>query len=137
MYTAHCHPRFFGNHNIEKNNMKRAKIFYWNHSKACKDHLEKSYPSLSELASAYGLTVACLSRRLNIYHFPLEQALTTPCTNSPISIYDHKGNWFKSISELAEHYHIERKTLTYRLNNGWYVEKALTTPSRIKTKEQP
>ncbi len=121
--------------------MKKQKNSYWDHSKPCKDHLGNKYPTLTAMATAYGLTDACLSRRLNIYHFPLEKALTTPTRNSPKPIYDHKGNWFKSVSELAEHYHIDRKTLTYRLSHGWTMEEALSTPAgekpSRKEKEQP
>ena len=52
----------------------------------------------------------------------------------PQRIYDHCGNWFRSLSEMAFHYDIDRKTLAYRLKVGWSIEDALTKPSRCKNK---
>ena len=38
---------------------------------------------MTEMAKAYGLTQECLSRRLKVYQWDLERALTTPTKNSP------------------------------------------------------
>ena len=88
--------------------------------------------TLTDMAKAYGLTQACLSRRLNIYKWDIEKALTTPTKNSSKPITDHKGNWYKSLSEHAEAYGLDRKTITYRLTSGWTLEDALTKPARSK-----
>ena len=49
----------------------------------CKDHKNNKYSSMTEMAKAYGLTQECLSRRLKVYQWDLERALTTPTKNSP------------------------------------------------------
>lgn len=116
--------------------MVKSKKSYWKHSIECKDHKNNKYSSMTELARAYGLTQECLSRRLKVYQWDLERALTTPTKNSPQRIYDHCGNWFRSLSELACYYNMDRKTLTYRINSGWSIEDALTKPSRCKNKRQ-
>ena len=46
-------------------------------------------------------------------------------------IEDHNGKRFKSYSDMARYYNIDRQTLDRRLNTGgWSMEKALTTPIR-------
>lgn len=37
-----------------------------------------------------------------------------------------------TLQELADNYKINRSTLKYRLNKGWSIEKALTTPTKIR-----
>lgn len=48
-------------------------------------------------------------------------------TNNKIT-YKHET---KTISEWARYYNIKRDTLYYRLKQGWSIEKALLTPTRI------
>lgn len=63
--------------------MVKSKKSYWKHSIECKDHKNNKYSSMTEMAKAYGLTQECLSRRLKVYQWDLERALTTPTKNSP------------------------------------------------------
>ena len=67
--------RLYGGMNLEEALTKPAgkgKV------KACTDHLGKEYHSFPAMAKAYGLTSEMLSRRLKLYGWDLERALTTP-----------------------------------------------------------
>ena len=112
----------------------RKRKFNWNHSKTCIDHKGNTYPSFSSMAKAYNLTSACLSRRLNIYKWTLEKSLTVPAKpNGGTTCYDHKGIRYRSLTLMCKAYGIQRKTFSYRIQNGWSIEKALTTPPRKKS----
>lgn len=114
----------------------RKRKFNWNHSKACKDHNGKKYKSLTSMANAYGLTQSCLSRRLKVYQWSLEKALTTPPKKTGgVTCYDHLGKRYRSESYMCKQYGIERKTYQYRINKGWSVEDALITPPLKKRGE--
>ena len=100
----------------------------WHHEKPCTDHFGNKYPTIKALAAAYSLSPACLSRRLNIYHWSLEKALTTPSkSNGGVACYDHKGIRYKSFSLMCKAYNQQRKTVKYRITHGWSLEQALTT----------
>ena len=43
---------------------------------------------------------------------------------------DHLGNNYPSMSSMARAYNIVPVTLTSRLNKGWSITKALTTPTK-------
>lgn len=115
----------------------RKRKFNWTHSKECKDHLGNNYSTLTEMARAYSLTQACLSRRLNYYKWDLEKALTTPAkANGGTTCYDHKGIRYRSETLMCQKYGICRKTYKWRVANGWSVEDALTILPRIKKREE-
>lgn len=48
----------------------------YNHKKPCKDHLGKRYSSLSEMCKAYDIKVDTFQRRINVYEWTVEEALT-------------------------------------------------------------
>ena len=43
-----------------------------------KDHLGNEYPTFKAMCEAYGLTYSVVHRRLTVFGFTLEAALTTP-----------------------------------------------------------
>lgn len=103
------------------------------HRKPCTDHLGNHFDSLGELASTYNMEPGTLSRRLNIYGWPMEKALTTPVKkNGGETCYDHTGKKFRSITKMCEHWKIQRKTYAFRRNQGMSIEEALTKPLRTK-----
>ena len=106
------------------------KGFVTSHSKSCKDHHGKKYKSLSEMCKAYDITPETYTRRIKVYGYTKAEALTKPCKNAPKPIFDHNGTRYKSLTALAAAYDLDRKTLSYRLNHGWSLEKALTTPAK-------
>lgn len=46
------------------------------------------------------------------------------------TVTDHLGNKFSSISAMCKYYQISRSTYNHRVERGWTLEAALTTPSR-------
>lgn len=100
-------------------------------NKKCKDHLEKEFKSKKEMAKHWGLNVCTVSNRLKD-GWGLEKALTTPPGQfiNNIKCKDHLENEYESIIEMAKQWKINASTLNQRLNNGWGLEKALTTPTR-------
>jgi len=104
--------------------------WYVRKQKSCKDHKGNKYKSLSEMCAAYNISLEAYKRRITIYGYSKAQALETPLKNAPKVYFDHNGIRYKSLTALADAYSLERKTLAYRLNAGWDIKKALTTPPR-------
>lgn len=103
------------------------------HRKPCQDHYGNHYDSIKELAIAFNINPETLSRRLKVFGWSTEKALTTPVKkNGGQLCSDHTGRKFRSVTQMCEYWHIERKTYTYRVSHGMSIEEALTTPSRIK-----
>ena len=99
----------------------------YNHKKPCKDHLGKRYSSLSEMCKAYDIKVDTFQRRINVYEWTIEAALTTPVkANGGQYCYDHQGRRFKSEALMCRHWGTNRKTYRYRIQQGLTVEEALT-----------
>lgn len=93
----------------------------------------KKYSSLTEAASAYGLSIGKVSRRLKS-GWSLEQAFNLslpperkPTTNRKVTVL---GKTFDSIKEAAKHYGISIDKLRGRLAIGWSLEEALELVER-------
>lgn len=83
--------------------------------KPCKDHLGNQYPSITEMCKAYKIKPETYNRRIKVYMWSVEKALTTPVKkNGGQYCYDHEGTRFKSESLMCQHWGIERKTYAYR-----------------------
>lgn len=82
------------------------------------------------MCAVYNITPEAYKRRIKVYGYTKAEALTKPCKNAPKPLYDHLGIRYKSLTALAKAYGLDRKTLSYRLAQGWDIEKALTTPPR-------
>ena len=103
----------------------------------CKDHLGNTFSSFSEMSRYYHLPRNTIQNRL-LRGWTLEQALTVQNDNAKACkikpkngqyIYDHLGNQYMSISEMAEHYGITEKIYHGRRHGmKWSLEKTLTTP---------
>lgn len=100
----------------------------FDHEKPCSDHLGNNYSSIKEMCKAYDINPETFSRRINVYGWSLQKALTTPVKpNGGQYCYDHEGTRFKSENLMCKHWGVERKTFKYRINHGMSVEEALTT----------
>lgn len=88
------------------------------------------FPSISAMARAHGLTPATLQCRL-MRGWPLALALDTAPGDSRrgTPARDHLGRDYLSIRAMARAWGIEVGSLYDRLDRGWCLEQALTTPS--------
>jgi len=95
------------------------------------DHCGNAYPSLKQMARAYGIGYTTLRIRISL-GWELEKALTTPVTPADKRMVDHNGNTYASIAEMARAWGVIEGTLRDRLAKGWDVKHALTTPDGKK-----
>lgn len=97
-----------------------------------KDHLGNDFPSLSAMAAFYGLKPCTLVKRLDVYGYSLEKALTAPLHGaSSTPAKDHTGCTFPSLAAMARTWGLSSDILHNRLDvYGGDVEKALTVPRR-------
>lgn len=107
-------------------------------SQNIKDHLGNHYNSYKELAEAYDLDEKTLKVRL-YRGWSLEDSLLCSTHKHSeyskevsVSIEDHLGNTYPSYSSMARDYGLSFNALYNRLNSGWSVKDALTTPVRAK-----
>lgn len=74
-------------------------------------------------------------------NWPIEKALATPNKKALITpvrraiVSDHLGNTYRSKTEMAKAYGLKRSTLIARLQKGWPLKKALTTPLLTSTQD--
>lgn len=97
------------------------------------DHLGHTYKSIEDMCTHYGITASLYKDRIH-RGYSVEKALLTEkdALSTRVEFTDHLGNVFHSITECADYYNIPMKTLSYRLNHNWSIEKALITPVKIK-----
>lgn len=102
---------------------------------AATDHTGRVFPSVSEMALAWGLTPSALLGRIR-RGWPLARALSVPMGTRPghgpqrgIPARDHLGRDFPSMSAMAMAWGIKNCTLQCRLARGWGLEAALTVPA--------
>ena len=62
----------------------------------------------------------------------MTKALESIIDNKNKRLLDHKGNEFKSYTEMAEYWNIKACTLLTRLKWNWDLKKALTKPVRTR-----
>lgn len=105
----------------------------FSHDKPCTDHLGNKYPTIKEMCKIYGLNPETYSRRINVYHMSVAEALTRPVKhNGGIRCQDHHGRCYKSRTRMCERYGIDRKLFEYRISHDWSLEDALTTPPKTE-----
>ena len=121
------------------------------------DHKGIVYPSQKAMCEAYGIISDTYSLRRKKMGWSLEKALTTPVdiehsessrgirrqnSEAPVDattetitvnsmyepIVDHKGRQFSNFSCMCAKYGLLPVTVSSRLNSGWELERALTTP---------
>ena len=99
----------------------------FNHQKPQIDHNGKAYPSITKMCNTYNIKLETYQRRIKIYHWSVEKALTTPVKkNGGQYCYDHNGRRFKSESLMCQYWGIDRKTYKYRRSKGLRIEESLT-----------
>lgn len=88
-----------------------------------------TYKSLSALARAYGIKGPAFRQRLTC-GWDIEEALLIPIGGkNSIPAKDHLGNKYPSISDMFKAWGINPSTGANRLDAGWSIKKALTTPA--------
>lgn len=97
-----------------------------------RDHLGKEYSSLKKMCEAWNKKYSIVHDRLKD-GWSIEDALTTPVNakwrqpqGTPSK--DHLGKIYPSIQTMCKAWGINGWTFSIRLNKGWSIEKALTTP---------
>ena len=100
------------------------------HMKPCRDHTGREFPSITEMAAAWGIPLHVLYNRRG-RDWPLEKALTTPVGHRKAgTAVDHTGKAYPSLAAMARAWGIDANTLLLRTRYKWPLEKALTTPLR-------
>lgn len=108
-------------------------IYGIDHRIPCTDHLGHKYTSIKEMCKQYNIHPEAFSRRIKVYGWSIEKALTTPVKpNGGLKCTDHTGKRFKSITKMCKYHNIERKVFEYRISHGWSLEDALTKPTDRK-----
>lgn len=99
------------------------------------DHLGNKFESKSQMLKHWGISNATYYNRTHKEGLSMEEALTKPIakTYSFQEVTDHLGNKYRSLSLMARTYGIKPITLRDRLERGWSVRKALTTPIDTST----
>lgn len=101
----------------------------------CTDHLGNEYKNTAEMCRSYGVPKSRYLGRLKTGHSK-EESLTnvfldigvghaSPCT-------DHLGNNFPSKTAMCKHYGVSKQLFFNRIQIGWSVEDALTTPKSTR-----
>lgn len=108
------------------------------------DHLGNRYESLHEMLCHYNITRSAYEKRME-YGWSLEDILTKPLSgstaerkesnggvynNSAGKVTDHLGREYATIDTMCKAYHILRQTYLARIDRGYSIEEALTTPAR-------
>lgn len=98
----------------------------------CTDHLGQTFPSQNAMFKHWGISQGCGIRRLR-KGWSIKEILTTPpdihkgSARSPCK--DHLGRVYPSVTAMARHYGLTPNVLHGRLNLGWPLMAALTTPA--------
>ena len=99
-----------------------------NVAKKCKDHKGNEFKSISAMCRYYNIGLGTYNRRV-ASNWSLKDILETPETDDRARMCkDHKGNEFKSISDMCRYYGVTTKVFSSRLRAGWSLKDALETP---------
>ena len=108
------------------------------HDKPCSDHLGNIYGNIKSMCAHWHIKPETFSRRINVYHMSLEDALTRPLKpNGGLDCTDHLGDEYYSITSMCHRWGIARKVYEYRIAHNWSQEEALTTPPGSPKKKIP
>lgn len=92
----------------------------------------KFYTSLTLACDLNGICHTSVYSRMKKYKVSMTKALESIIDNKNKRLLDHKGNEFKSYTEMAGYWNIEVNTLLTRLKRNWDLKKALTKPVRTR-----
>ena len=98
------------------------------------DHHGNKFKNRKQMCKRYGVDPTTFKNRME-NGWSLEKALTTPSAKDAekLACKDHKGKKYESTSAMCKTYGIEMGTYQRRLERGWGIKRALTTP--IETQE--
>ena len=101
-------------------------------TKKIKDYIGKEFDSIKALCEYYNISTTVYHYRLK-HNWTLKDTLLTPAGDTPKDkiIRDHLGNRYNTFGEMCDHYNMPRETCRYRINQGWSLKKALTTPVKV------
>ncbi len=94
----------------------------------------KFYTSLTMACDLNGICHTSVYSRMKKYKISMTKALESIIDNKNKRLLDHRGNEFKSYTEMAEYWNIKACTLLTRLKRNWDLKKALTKPVQRKTR---
>lgn len=99
-------------------------------SKPCTDHLGNRFNSIKGMCKHYNISVNTYNTRVKL-GWSVEKILTTPVKAIKLKeiVKDHLGNTFASVSAMCRHYNINVYTYKDRIESGWDLGRALTTPT--------
>lgn len=98
------------------------------------DHTGQDFPTVKAMCEAWGILVSTYNSRI-AHKWTLEEALTgnkEKVGGTPKPCTDHVGNKFPSIAAMCEHWGADSYICRSRINSGWSIEKALTTPDNLR-----
>lgn len=93
-------------------------------SAKCFDHLGIIYNTRTEMYKHYNTDKSKVKYRRN-HGYSLKDSLTIQHLDNAV---DHKGQQFKSKSQMCDYWHINPATYQSRIDAGWSKERALTDP---------
>ena len=101
------------------------------HRKPIPDHKGRVWPSVGAMCEYWKIPEKVYWSRKRLLKWPLEKILTTPVKDptdaaNAVSVTDHLGQEFKSISAMCRHWKIGLSTYRERRKRGWSIERALT-----------
>ena len=100
------------------------------------DHEGNSYPSIEAMCNHWEIPHSTYINRLN-RGWTSKDALTIPkgAKNTNFKqVVDHEGREFVSIGSMCKYWNISRRTYSKRIEYGWAIKDALTTPVGEKNK---
>lgn len=101
--------------------------------KECRDHEGNVFSSVLDMCEYWGIRYNSFYNRTHYQGMTLEQALTTPANRYQVT--DPKGRVFESVRQMCKAWKIDYGCYLGRMEHGWSMEKALTTPSKKYTIE--
>lgn len=103
------------------------------------DHEGNEFVSIGAMCRHWGIDEKVYWSRKRLLGWPLDKILTEPVRDTAanaISVEDHEGTRFGSISEMCRHWGIGLSTYRERRRRGWDVGRALTG-EEIKLETDP
>lgn len=94
----------------------------------------KFYTSFTSACDLNGISSPNVYRKMKKHKLSMTKAIESIIDYKNKRLLDHKGNEFKSYTEMAEYWNIPAKTLFARLKRKWYLKRALTQPVQHKTR---
>lgn len=95
----------------------------------------KFYTSFTSACDLNGISSPNVYRKMKKHKLSMTKAIESIIDYKNKRLLDHKGNEFKSYTEMAEYWNIPVKALCARLKRNWDLKRALTQPVQRKNKD--